>query len=249
MSSLEVGYWVEFFDKLPEITDFGLLQQSQTRARFWSFDVGHWQCKNWIFTIDMLKKGWGTFESWTFQSTPSVQYFPVLNFSVQDLWVLNFSVQDSTVSWENELFSPRLFSTELFSPRLFSTELFSPRPFSPELFSPRLYSPVGKWTFQSQTFQSWTLQSQTFQSWTLQSKIFQSWTLQSQSNWKIIFSVPDLTVQLENVLFSPRTYSPIEKWTFQSKTLQSNWKMDFSVPEFWVQHQNDKKNWALLFFW
>ena len=25
----------QFFDKLPEITDFGLLQQSQNRARFW----------------------------------------------------------------------------------------------------------------------------------------------------------------------------------------------------------------------
>ena len=29
------------------ITDFGLLLQSQNRARFWSFDLGHWQCKNW----------------------------------------------------------------------------------------------------------------------------------------------------------------------------------------------------------
>ena len=39
LSSLEVGHWVAqtqpFFDKLPEITDFGLLQQSQNRARFW----------------------------------------------------------------------------------------------------------------------------------------------------------------------------------------------------------------------
>ena len=39
LSSLEVGHWAAqtqpFFDKLPEITDFGLLQQSQNRARFW----------------------------------------------------------------------------------------------------------------------------------------------------------------------------------------------------------------------
>ena len=104
--------------------------------------------------------GWGTLESQTFQSTPSVP--------------------DSTVQWQNELFSPRLYSPELFSPRPFSLELFSPRPFSPELFSPRLYSPMEKWTFQSQTFQSWTLQSKTFQSWTFQSQTFQSQTLQSQ---------------------------------------------------------------------
>ena len=95
--------------------------------------------------------GWGTLESQTFQSTPSVP--------------------DSTVQWQNELFSPRLYSPELFSPR----------PFSPELFSPRLYSPMEKWTFQSQTFQSWTLQSKTFQSWTFQSQTFQSWTFQSQT--------------------------------------------------------------------
>ena len=85
--------------------------------------------------------------------------------------------------------------------------------------------------------------------------------------------VPDFSVHT----FSPRLYSPVAKWTFQSKTLQSwtvqsktfqswtfqsktfqswtfqsqtlqsNWKMNFSVPEFWVQHQNDKKNWAPLF--
>ena len=39
LSSLEVGHWAAqtqpFFDKLPEITDFGLLQQSQNRAKFW----------------------------------------------------------------------------------------------------------------------------------------------------------------------------------------------------------------------
>ena len=39
LSSLEVGHWAAqtqpFFDKLPEITDFGLLQQSQNRGRFW----------------------------------------------------------------------------------------------------------------------------------------------------------------------------------------------------------------------
>ena len=39
LSSLKVSHWVvqtqPFFDKLPEITDFGLLQQSQNRARFW----------------------------------------------------------------------------------------------------------------------------------------------------------------------------------------------------------------------
>ena len=39
LSSLEVGHWVAqtypFFCKLPEITDFCLLQQSQNRARFW----------------------------------------------------------------------------------------------------------------------------------------------------------------------------------------------------------------------
>ena len=29
----------QFFDKLPEITDFGLLQQSQNRARFWICSV------------------------------------------------------------------------------------------------------------------------------------------------------------------------------------------------------------------
>jgi hypothetical protein len=38
LSSLEVGHCVvhtqAFFDKLPEITDFGLLQQSQNRERF-----------------------------------------------------------------------------------------------------------------------------------------------------------------------------------------------------------------------
>ena len=37
-SSLEVGHLVAqtsvFFDKLPEITDLGLLQQSQNRSRF-----------------------------------------------------------------------------------------------------------------------------------------------------------------------------------------------------------------------
>ena len=36
---LTFSHWVgqtrHFFDKLPEITDFGLLQQSQNRARFW----------------------------------------------------------------------------------------------------------------------------------------------------------------------------------------------------------------------
>ena len=40
LSSLEVVHWVAqtwaFFDKLPEITDFGLLQQSKNRARFWN---------------------------------------------------------------------------------------------------------------------------------------------------------------------------------------------------------------------
>ena len=111
-----------------------------------------------IFTLYSQAKvclnGWGTLESQTFQSTPSVP--------------------DSTVQWQNELFSPRLYSPELFSPRPFSLELFSPRPFSPEIFSPRLYSPMEKWTFQSKTFQSWTLQSQTFQSWTFQSQTFQS---------------------------------------------------------------------------
>ena len=39
LSSLEVGHWAAqtqaFFDKLPEITDFGLLQQSQNELRFW----------------------------------------------------------------------------------------------------------------------------------------------------------------------------------------------------------------------
>ena len=38
LSSVEVGHWVSqtqsFFDKLPEITDFVLLQQSQNRASF-----------------------------------------------------------------------------------------------------------------------------------------------------------------------------------------------------------------------
>ena len=38
LSPLDVGHSVAktclFFDKLPEITDFGLLQQSQNRARF-----------------------------------------------------------------------------------------------------------------------------------------------------------------------------------------------------------------------
>jgi hypothetical protein len=38
LSLLEVGHCVAqtwpFFDKLPEITDFGILQQSQNRARF-----------------------------------------------------------------------------------------------------------------------------------------------------------------------------------------------------------------------
>ena len=38
LSSLEIGHGVvqkqAFFYKLPEITDFGLLQQSQKRARF-----------------------------------------------------------------------------------------------------------------------------------------------------------------------------------------------------------------------
>ena len=33
-SSLEVDQTQPFFDKLPEITDFGLLQQPQNRARF-----------------------------------------------------------------------------------------------------------------------------------------------------------------------------------------------------------------------
>ena len=58
---------------------------------------------------------------------------------------------------------------------------------------------------------------------------------------------PRLYSPIEKLLCSPRPYSPIGKWTFQSQTLQSNWKMNFSVPEFWVQHQNDKKNWVLLF--
>jgi hypothetical protein len=39
LSSLEVGHWAAqtqpFFDNFPEITDFGLLQQSQNRAKFW----------------------------------------------------------------------------------------------------------------------------------------------------------------------------------------------------------------------
>ena len=43
LSSLEVGYWnaqtQAFFDKLPEITDFGPLQQSQNRTRFWVCQV------------------------------------------------------------------------------------------------------------------------------------------------------------------------------------------------------------------
>ena len=38
LSSLEVGHLAAqtqpFFDRLPEITDFGILQQSQNRARF-----------------------------------------------------------------------------------------------------------------------------------------------------------------------------------------------------------------------
>ena len=41
LSSLEVGHWVAqlFFDKLPEITNFGLLQQSQNRTRLWICQV------------------------------------------------------------------------------------------------------------------------------------------------------------------------------------------------------------------
>ena len=43
LSSLEVGHWVaqtwHFFDKLPEVADFGPLQQSQNRARFWICSV------------------------------------------------------------------------------------------------------------------------------------------------------------------------------------------------------------------
>ena len=39
LSWLEVSHWAAqtqpFFGKLPEITDFGLLQHSQNRARFW----------------------------------------------------------------------------------------------------------------------------------------------------------------------------------------------------------------------
>ena len=39
LRSLEAGHWVAqtwlFFDKLPEITDFGLLQQSQNWELFW----------------------------------------------------------------------------------------------------------------------------------------------------------------------------------------------------------------------
>ena len=116
--------------------------------------------------------GWGTFESRTFQSTPSVP--------------------DFTVQWKYELFSPRLFSPELYSPRLFSPELFSPRPFSPELFSPRLYSPMEKWTFQSKTFQSKTFQSWTFQSQTLQSNRKLNFSVPDfQSKGKMKFSVQD----------------------------------------------------------
>ena len=53
LSSLEVGRWAAqtkaFFQKLPKITDFGLLQQPQNRARFWIsyFDLVYWQCKYW----------------------------------------------------------------------------------------------------------------------------------------------------------------------------------------------------------
>ena len=43
LSQLKVGHWLAqtclFFDKFPEITDFGLLQQSQNRARFWICSV------------------------------------------------------------------------------------------------------------------------------------------------------------------------------------------------------------------
>ena len=50
LSQLEVGHWVaetwQFFDKLPKITDFGLLQQSQKRARFWT-------CLIWPRTLTM----------------------------------------------------------------------------------------------------------------------------------------------------------------------------------------------------
>ena len=39
LSSLEVGHWAAqtqpFFDKFPEMIDFGLLQQSWNRAKFW----------------------------------------------------------------------------------------------------------------------------------------------------------------------------------------------------------------------
>ena len=39
LSSLEFGHWVAqtwpFFDKLSEITDFGLLEKSRNRTRFW----------------------------------------------------------------------------------------------------------------------------------------------------------------------------------------------------------------------
>ena len=41
LSQLEVGHWVaqtwSFFDKLPEIAHFGLLQQSQNKVWFWNW--------------------------------------------------------------------------------------------------------------------------------------------------------------------------------------------------------------------
>ena len=153
---------------------------------------------------------------------PSKKY--VMVGRLRDIWVLDFSVHT-------------------FSPVLSSPEHFSPRPLSLELFSPGLYSLLGKWTFQSQTFQYWTFQSKTFQYWTFQSKTFQSWTFQSQtlqSIGKMNFSVPDFsvlnfTVQDLSVLnfsvpdFSVLNFSvpdlsvpdftvPRAKWTLQSKT-------------------------------
>ena len=52
LSSLEVGHWVvqTFFDKLPEMT-YLTFDNNGKILNFPSFGLGHWQCKNWPWSL------------------------------------------------------------------------------------------------------------------------------------------------------------------------------------------------------
>ena len=67
-----------------QITDFGLLEQAQNTARFWSFDLWHCKCKNWSFCCI-----WQDWLDVKLLGLPNARSSPSCNY--QKLFVLSIS--------------------------------------------------------------------------------------------------------------------------------------------------------------